>query len=302
MKSIKRTLFRWTLYWIILPVILFYAVVWIFKPHERLMNRLKDDLHRQAGIELMYERVRISFLGAIRLDGLVVSQTRELRIRVEDEPVALKPRRYAAFDSLTLQIAMKPLFEGKAAIKMTGSAYGGQFTGVLSAPIQTEPAPFTIDGAWDQIDLSLLAGDHPGLQVQSGHCSGSTVLQVDQARVYPYQGPVEFSIDEAGIAAPETFSDEMDIPVINRITGRFDMNEQEIRIHEVWGYGPDTTFQVSGSVHQRIPVRNSWLDLTVKMYLTGDGQPVKVDEYLPITITGPAKDPQIEFLGRNLRK
>jgi len=300
-KSFGKKLVRWSFFWIILPLMLFYAAIAVFHPEDRLLAHLQSELKQQAGIVLSYENATISPWGSIVLENLSVSQLPGDNVTINNQTVTLTARRYVTADQLVIRLAWKPFLDGKAGLVFNGHAYGGSFEGILMARIQKETAPFEIRGAWRDVDLSRVACDYPSLLINRGICRGSADLLMDQTRTFQYKGPLELFIDNARYRPETHYEGDLDIPEIHRIRAEIEMNYKEIRIHDVWGFGPDTSIQVTGMIYQRLPVRNTWLELDIKLYMTGEDT-LKKDEYFPLKIVGPARDPDVTFLGRSLRR
>jgi len=300
MKSPVKTIFRWIFFWFLLPLVLFYSVIWIFHPEDKLMLRLNTALETQAGIRIDYAGITISPLGAITIKSITVEQVHDQKHNIDGQEFVVKKRRYFTGDELTIKVAWRQLFYRKAALHLTGLAYGGNFEGDLKVIMQKEVAPFDISGKWNGIRLEDLADDYPKLYIRKGLCSGTIDFLMDQTRVFKYKGPATLIIEDTEIQALAKADQSFDLPAFTKITGSFNFNYDELKIMETWCYASDMTVKISGTIYQRLPVKNSWLDLSLNLYLTGDSDNLKKDQYLPLKIKGPAKDPSIDFLGSNL--
>lgn len=265
------------------------------------MDQFADALDRQLGIALTYEDITISPTFSLIVHGIVLEQSRAQTVMVEGETINLEPERYFTGERLAMRLAWKPFLDGKAGLVFKGRAYGGTYEGLLAARIQKEVAPFEVRGTWTAVDLAQLAADHPDLQVTMGRCSGTANLLVDQTKQFKYKGPVEIIIDGAQYQPDARYAGDYDLPVFERATADIEMNYEEIRLRDVRCYAPDTSIRLTGMIYQKIPVRNTWLEMDIKLYLTGDPDARANEGYIPLKIKGPVKDPDVLFLGRNLR-
>ncbi|MCD4655363.1 type II secretion system protein GspN [bacterium] len=302
MTLIIKKILRWIFCWFILPLIFFYSAIWVFHPEEKLLDRLNRDLEEQAGILVECSEITIRPWGSIRLRDVVIKQTHDQKHVVDNQEYLLKKRIYFSGKDLSIQIAMRQLFYRKAALNFNGQAYSGEFEGSLVILIQKEVVPFEINGQWKNINLADLSVDYPNLQVKKGVCQGSMDFLMDQSQIFKIKGPATLNIEDTSLQTPANIDSSIDIPDFNRITAKLEFNYEELLIHEAWCYAPDTTVKISGMIYQKVPVRNSWLDLSLNIYLSGDKEKLKEDQYLPLKIKGPAKDPSIDFLGQDLRK
>jgi len=124
---------------------------------------------------------------------------------------------------------------------------------------------------------------------------------VDLTRVFRYRGPLDITIEDAHYRADSRFTGDVDMPEFNRATAAIELNYEEVRLHDIRCYGPENSLRITGMIYQRLPVRNTWLELELRLYMSGAPDMTSDEGYIPLKIKGPVKDPDILFLGRNLR-
>ncbi len=190
----------------------------------------------------------------------------------------------------------------RSRLLIDGKAYGGTFNATLEAPLQTNNTNMDIMAEWSSIDLSLLAVDYPGLQIQTGICQGEADLKADLTRTFGLSGPVKMVIGETQLKLPATVGSKVDLPQFTKITADFSFHHEEVLLDDIRFFAPDTIVRIDGVVRQKVPAENTWLDLNLRLHLISETQPFKEDMYFPITVKGPIDNPKVLFLGKDLRQ
>jgi type II secretion system protein N len=299
-QTILRYAARKIVFWGLIPFLVIYVLIRIFQPEAYLMEHMSNELDNQFGIQLSYNDVSLGFPGRLTLKQPSVSQNRSQTVNIDDQTLVFKQRIYFSGDSLTLGVGFLPLLERKARLYFRGDAYGGKFDGYWDTRIQSKPAPLSVHGTWNNLDLALLSQDHPGLQINTGLTSGKADVTADLSKQFGYKGQINLKIENSQFNPPKSFSGDFDLPAFNSASADIILNYSEIILEDVQLHSPDTVVRLSGTVHQTMPVTNSLMDIEIRLHFISATQPFDEDMYIPFNVKGLFSDPQVFFLGRAL--
>ncbi|MBN1880176.1 type II secretion system protein GspN [bacterium] len=301
MKRVIRYISRKIISWIVLPIIFFYLLMWIFNPAEYLVRHLTGQIEERTGIAIKYSDVQMNLMGSITLKQLTVQQTPDTTMGQSPQDTSDR-KTFLSADYLSIRIAPTRLFEGISSLQFSGKAYDGTFSGSLESPIRKENAVLNVNLQWDAINLSLLSVDYRSLYLKTGISSGTARLKSDFSRTFSYEGPIDLIVEKTYLDFPQNMVSGFDIPEFNSLSARCTLNYDQIQFDDVRLNSPDTILRILGRIQQKIPADYSKLDLDVRIHLISDTQPFSEDMYIPVTVRGTANDPEILFLGRDVRK
>lgn len=264
------------------------------------MDHITSILMDRAGIHLGYSDVRFVFPGKISVHDIRLKQTNVSLKDLDKKEIVLPERTYFTGDCISFSIAFGSLLRGRSALRFSGTAYDGTFSGVIRTAISRKPEPLEVTIHWRGISLPGLSDDYPGLAISTGISSGRADLTVDFSQRFMYQGPVHILIENTRIRIPDTFPEHARMPVFDNVEADFTMNHSEIQAHNIMFASSDTIIRVSGTIDQRFPLSGSELDLQIRIHLISDMQPFHEDMYLPVTLKGPVSNPKVYFLGKEM--
>jgi type II secretion system protein N len=286
--------------WIIIPGVFFFLFIYFFQPERFLMEHITTILMDRAGIQLDYTDVRFVFPGKINVRDIRLKQTNVTIKDPDNIDRILSERMYFSGDRIAFSIAFGLLLRGKSALRFSGIAYDGTFSGLIQTEISRTPKPLAIKIIWSDINMSRLSEDYPDLAVSTGTCHGKADLTVDFSQRFIYRGPVQISVENTRFQVPDRFPEHVSMPVFDNVEASFTMNHSEIQIHRIVFTSYDTIIRVLGTIHQKMPLSGSDLDLQIRVHLISDTQPYNEDMYLPLTLKGPISNPKAYFLGREM--
>ncbi|MGB3976510.1 MAG: type II secretion system protein GspN [bacterium] len=278
----------------------YYILALIFHPEKRLMERVSTHLHEQAGILLDYSDVKLGFPHRIIIYNPSLKQIQSNHEQTSIDESKSHDKIFFSGERLSVSIAFKAFFHGKAGLNFKSKAYGGAIDGTIQTSLSrsSQRLEFRVD--WSDIDLSLLLKDHPNLMISTGTCLGKAELIADFNQYFIYKGPVHISIENTRLNLPDNFKDYLEFLEFNTINGEFVMNHSEIQVQKIELLRSDTVIQIAGTVDQRIPLSDSVLDLQIKLYMLSKTQPFDKDMYIPLRLKGTIDNPDVYFLGQKL--
>lgn len=301
MKRFFRVLIKCTFRWIILPLVFFYLLIWLVQPDRYLVDRIVGEVRSKTGVDIGYSDVKMGPTGRITIENLSVRKDTQQEEHAQASGAETEPRSWFSCETMTIRLNLKGLLQRKNSLRFSGKAYNGFFSGSVEAPMRRVNTGMDIDLEWDSVNMANLADDHPNLKVQTGLCSGKADLHADLTRTFSFSGPVDLSIRDTKLAAPGSFKTEFDLPDFNSITAKLTLHYADIHLDEVKLISTDTIARIMGWIHQKLPAEDTVLDLEVRLHLISENQPFNEEMYIPLTISGSAADPEVSFLGRNIR-
>ena len=297
MKQRITAIFKKIFITIIILIANFYFFALIFRPEKRLIEHISVLLKDRAGILLDYSDVKLIFPGKIIIVDPLLKQDGKQVLATESikgERVIFNGER------LSVSIAFRTLFLGKAGLNLKSNAYGGAINGVIKTALSTRPQPLELIVNWDDIDLSYLLEDYPDFLISSGNFQGKAELIADFNQDFIYKGPVHITIDKTHFNLPDKFKNYLEILEFNTIKADFVMNHSEIQVQKIELVQSDTMVQILGTINQRMPVSDSVVDFQVRLYMLDEKQSFNTDVYIPLTLKGKINHPDVYFLGQKL--
>ncbi|MBN1552341.1 hypothetical protein JW979_12785 [bacterium] len=291
---------RWTIIWVLLPLVLFYGVIAIWHPEQTYLDKLFNRIENDTGIRITCKEITVTTTFGLMLKNLTVDQVREMTYQVKNQNITVNPRRLFTADSLELSVSWRSLVRAKAGLYYRIACYGGVINGRVETVPFSKTAPMKLAPEWRDISLEKMRQDITDLPLDRGVSYGKADLVFDPENPEDLNGSATITVDNFAFRLPEKIEGALAVDDIEKITGNLVFEGRKYILKEVWARSLNGSIRLTGLVYRESDPNKSRLDIEVRVYPHKPGEEPKENEYLPLIMKGTVSNPQLEFMGMPL--